>query len=171
MTLFLTLLMIPGFPFLFFRMVVPAWNFVLSNIEAVFYLRKRSAAKIKLTGLMNTITSITGLARWYEGVNFIWRADLPILDFSSKPWVSVARNKGDCDDMMMVARAILATKCDECRRAYLYATDGRSHAILCLRKGTLWYVMSNQRDIGAFRTLREATDYLYGSKTKYVFVY
>jgi hypothetical protein len=157
---------------LFYRIVVPPWYWVASSIEALLHLRRRSAAVAILRSIRDLPDGET-LSRWYEASGFGWRPDPlhGLLDFASKPWVSVAKGYGDCDDMMLIAELALKRRYDEGHRCFTYTSDGGGHATYIVRAGALWYVMSNRRFVGPFDCVKRASEFFYGTRTAYSYVY
>ena len=172
MKIFIWLMKIPGLAWPFFRVLLPIWNFVWSNLEAFCHLRKRGSAVKILRALDVSADSAALLEKWYNEREFVWRKDplRGLLDYSSTPWVSVARNAGDCDDMMLMAEHVLKSKYDEGHRCYIYASDGRSHAIYLLRIDKTWFVMSNQHFMGSFQTMGLAIRRFFQDKTLWFYV-
>ena len=140
MRILLTVLFgMPGLAFVFFRAVLPVWNWVASSLEALLYLRRRREALAVLRSLRD-LPDGHALSRWYESMGFVWRSDplRGLLDFASRPWVSIARGRGDCDDMMLIAEFALEGRYDEGHRAFVYDAAGSGHALYVLRKGDRW---------------------------------
>lgn len=172
MSLFIWLMKIPGLAWLFFRVLLPIWNFVWSNLEALCHLSKRRTSIDIVNALRLDTTSAALLGKWYTDKGFTWQQD-PLsgfLDFSSKPWVSVARNRGDCDDMMVLSEYALEDEYEECHRCYVYSSDGGSHAICLLMQDSSWFVMSNQHLMGPFTTRDSAIRRYYHDKTAWFYV-
>jgi hypothetical protein len=163
---------VPGLAFVFFRAIVPAWNWVASSLEALFYLRRRREALAVLRSLRD-LPDGHALSRWYESTGFAWRSDLlrGLLDFASRPWVSVARGRGDCDDMMLVAECVLEPRYDDGRRCFVYDETGSGHALYVVRQGNRWYAASNQRFLGPFGSADEAAECHYGPRTRWSYIY
>lgn len=172
MKAFVWLMKIPRLAWFFFRVLLPLWNVLWSNLEAIFHIHKRRVSINVLNALNFNLTSASPLAQWYHAKSFRWREDLfgGLLDFSSKPWVSVARNCGDCDDMMLIAEHVLQGKFDENHRCYVYASDGRSHAIYLVRAGMVWFVMSNQNLEGSFQSREAAVEHTFGEMTTFYYI-
>jgi len=170
---------VPGLAWVFFRLVVPTWNFVLCNLEALLWIGPRAAGLRVLRDARAIVHTPRELADWYKRQGFRWRAD-PLwgfLDFSSKPWVSALRNTGDCDDMMVLSAAILFGRL-ETVRGYAYSKDGGSHAVLlALRGDGTVELMSNQYQMGTFPSIPAAMKRAlvdpqnWQTKVDYYFVY
>ena len=163
---------IPGVAWFFFRVLLPIWNFVWSNLEAMCRLRKRATSVNAAKALRRDALSAVLLGKWYIDKNFTWEQD-PLsgfLDFSSKPWVSIARNRGDCDDMMVFSEYVLKNEYDEGHKGFIYASDGRSHAVYLFRSGEEWFMMSNQFVQGPFSSRDDAIKITFGEKTAFSYV-
>ncbi|MHC5054601.1 MAG: hypothetical protein ACYTKD_07780 [Planctomycetota bacterium] len=173
MRILLTILFgVPGLAFVLFRAIVPAWNWVASSLEALLYLRQRAQAHAVLRSLRD-LPDGHALSRWYESTGFAWRSDPlgGLLDFASRPWVSVARGRGDCDDMMVIAESVLKPRYDEGRRCFVYDEDARGHALYVVRQGDSWYAASNQSFLGPYGSAAEAAECFYGPRTKWSYLH
>jgi hypothetical protein len=163
---------VPGLAFVFFRAIVPLWDLAVSSIEALFYLRRRREALAVLRSLRD-LPDGHALSSWYESTGFAWRRDPlgGLLDFASQPWVSVARARGDCDDMMLIAESVLKPRYDEGRRCFVFDEDGRGHALYVVRQGDSWYAASNQSFLGPYGSAAGAAACFYGPRTKWSYLY
>lgn len=166
---------VPGLAFVFFRFALPVWNFVLSNIYALWYIRDRRSAVRRLRDLRETVDGNPAeLACWYSVVGFRWVADYwnGMLDFSQKPWVSVAKRTGDCDDMMTLAYYVLRRSHYRLHKGYTYSNDGCGHALLVLvdKASGAVSVMDNMRFVGVFDSIDDAMTSYYGVNTYYYYV-
>ena len=173
MRILLTVLFgVPGLAFIFFRAVVPLWNLIASSLEALFYLRRRPEALAVLRSLRG-MPDGHALSRWYDSAGFIWQSDPfhGFLDFASKPWVSVAKGHGDCDDMMLIAEFALEGRYDEGHRCFVYDSDGSGHALYILRQGDRWYAASNQSFLGPYDSATKAAECFYGPLTKWSYLH
>jgi hypothetical protein len=170
--LWLKILALPVIRSVFYRILFPVWSFVLSSLEALKYLRQRSESKQLLADMRDFFQTGKELADWYAVRNFQWVSDpwKGRLDFVSKAWVSVARNCGDCDDMMAIAEAVLKPHYDESHRVHVYSVTGRGHAVYILRKTTDWFLMSNQAFSGPFISLDLAVHEFYHADTYFAYV-
>ncbi len=162
---------LPGAAWLFFRCWRPICNFILSSLEAPFWWSKRKDAQEVLKALRVEGTPKT-LLQWYQEVEFKWRQD-PLkgfLDFSSKPWVSIARHAGDCDDMMVIAESVLKGRYSEVGyKASIKRDDGRGHAIYVVLSDDNWRVFSNTVSVSGFTSLADALKWFYGDRTIYAY--
>lgn len=156
-----------------FEIFHPLVNIVVSNIEALRYLFRRKLAKHDLLKIREELIFVEDIAFWYSQRNFEWKSD-PLggwLDFTSKPWVSVAKNHGDCDDMMAVAEFILRPSVDEGHRAFSYSYGGSGHAMYVVRTGAEWKLVSNQRVRGGFTDPQQAVRSFYGGDTAFTYIH
>ena len=153
-----------------YHMWRPLVNFVLSNLEALAYLGKRSSARSELKDIRDRLTIPTDLAFWYQNRNFEWRPDpwKGRIDYVSKPWVSVVRNKGDCDDMAEIARWVLHDKFDEFHLAHTYGSEG-GHVVCVLREEEQWYLVSNTQ-VRKFPDPVSAVKSFYGDDTQFMYI-
>ncbi len=173
MRILLTVLFgMPGLAFVFFRAVLPIWNWVASSLEALFYLRRRREALAVLRSLRD-LPDGHALSHWYGSTGFAWRSDplRGLLDFASRPWVSVSRGRGDCDDMMLIAEFALEGRYDEGRRCFVYDEGGRGHALYVVRKEDRWYAATNQGFHGPYDSATKAAECHYGPRTKWSYLY
>jgi hypothetical protein len=159
--------------FFIFRIWRPVTSFVLSNLEALRYLFHRKEALHDLTMIREQLHFIEDISFWYNQRHFTWRPDPAggLIDFVSKPWVAVAKNHGDCDDMMAVARFVLKGNVDEMHRASCYSVDGGGHCVLVVRTGPEWTLVSNQHVKRGFADPQSAVRTFYGDKTGFVYIY
>ena len=117
--------------------------------------------------MLRTFGNGQQLAAWYADRGFKWEQDPwgGKLDYSSVPWVSVVLNTGDCDDMMRVAEYVLKPHYNEAWRGFVGSTDGEWHAVYILRRGTEFWVASNQYFHGPFQDRDAAANQFYGNRT------
>jgi hypothetical protein len=165
---------IPGVAWLWFRVVEPVWNFIVSNLEALRYIGRRSDAKQKLANLKGTIQRAEDMPLWYDMVDFRWSSDPMggLIDFHSKPWVSVVKNRGDCDDMAYLSRYLLRDLYDRAILMTVWTAEGKGHAILIVHDEDVpdvWIVMSNQH-MHKFTTYEAAVRFFYGDQTYWSYV-
>jgi len=110
--------------------VMKAYNWVLADNEASKY-RDREAAAREALRQYRLETSPYVVANRLRAEGFSWHAES--LDFTSYPWVTIARKRGDCDDFMLLWEATLKYKDGRTRRVTVTSKDGGGHAML------LWY--------------------------------
>lgn len=142
------------------------WAIVTGSFEATFYLGKRKKAKSKLKDAQKNIERTQDLEFWYkrEGID-TYKRDW--LDRWSFPWVTVAKKKGDCEDFMLLAQAILKKKFT-CHQCLVYGKrDGkkRGHAVLLVKESGKWVLMSNYSRYIWFDTMEDAARKYYGDDT------
>ena len=152
----------PFVSFVVFRIFVPVFHWFVANLEAAYWTIKlprqiRRIAKDEVSNLKGIATF--GLEDWYRVRRFSWRSDplRGMLDFSSKPWVSVFKNYGDCDDMARIAFESLVDEYFATELIFLYGEKG-GHAIVVAEceGGGDYYLMNNQYSGGPFAHKRNA---------------
>lgn len=82
------------------RFGYPVWNWLPSAIQAWRLKNLKRSGDIVLDQLAVLAPNWMRISAKMADLNFRWTED-PIgglLDFHQKPWVTVARGKGDCDD-------------------------------------------------------------------------
>jgi len=155
-------------------MVVRIWNLFWGSLETLFYLRRRRNAKTELQRMRDYIKKLprilkpSRLEEWYKKREMTWRAD-PLggwLDFTSKPWVTVTKNKGDCDDFAEIAWYALKDDYDNASIIAIAAAGGKEpHAVFVAGAGSAWIVMSNTDFLGQLDTRDKAIRRFFGDKT------
>jgi len=162
---------------LLYRIWRPIRDFVCGNLEALFQRGKNDALD-DLDIIRSAVARTQNaqlLQKWYADRVFVWKSD-PFkgrLDYVSKPWVSVARGYGDCDDMMAIAEYVLAPIRGEGHRASTYSEDGSGHAVYVFQNGfgLRWEMMSNQYHKGPFVSPEQAVRTCYGEDTSRMYIY
>jgi hypothetical protein len=172
-SLWITVNRVPPIRFFLFRIWRPITSFLISNIEAIWYLRKRAASKEDLEEIRSHLVFVDDLAFWYSTRRFEWHPDPANgwVDFVSKPWVSVAKNYGDCDDMAAIAMHVLTGKVSEINRVSVYSTEGRGHAVVTAKEDGKWLLVTNQYVRRGFDSSNEAASYFYADKTGFIYTY
>lgn len=162
---------IPGVAYIFFRAVLPVWNFVMGNLYALLYLPKYLKGKREWESIRDSIRkNPRELMLWYNLVGFKWKSDYwgGALDFSQKPWVSVIKRTGDCDDMMTLAHSLLQGGDYLLYKCYVYSKRGDGHAMLILvdRYEDEVYLMNNTNFVGMnFCTIEDAANSYFRADT------
>ena len=146
--------------------IAPPWWQVTGDVEAIFYLSRRSSAMSKLNAAKASITNTVDLAAWYAKSGLRWMSER--VDHVSLAWVAIAKGGGDCDDFMSITYEIMSNKLS-CRRVILQSTDGRGHAIVVIREGSTYTLMSNMSRKTGFATIDAAARDFYGNKTKTIY--
>ena len=163
---------VPFAAFICFKIIFRLWNWVISNLEAVWWWRRGREARRIMPLLRESIESVYALAAWYKNKEFKWESDPwnGIFDYHSKPWVSVAKNYGDCDDMARLSAWILKDKYPEMRRVCVYSKSGNGHVIVMVRHlDDRWFRMSNQY-VWPFKSFEEGVQ-VYDENTAFWYVY
>lgn len=145
-------------------------DWIIGSYQYVRYFFRRRKAIRELRKMRGFFTG-QHLAMWYRDRKFEWKQDPwgGKLDFSSVPWVSVVLNRGDCDDMMRIAEYVLKPQYNEGWRAYIGSTDEKWHAVYILRKGSGFWLASNQQFTGPYKDKDTAARRFYGDKTDLIF--
>lgn len=159
--------------FLIFRVWRSLTTFILSNLEALFYLRRRKAAIRELNKLRENLIFLNDLTFWYTQCKFTRSPDPASgkIDFVSKPWVSVARNFGDCDDMTAIAKYVLSPNIDEGFRVSVYDKSGTGHSIYVARTKSEWSIVSNQWVHMGYENINQAIYSVYKEETAFAYIY
>jgi hypothetical protein len=123
-------------------------NWILADNEASKYKDEEDAARAYLRELR----AMTGsgprlIANKLDAAGFHWHAE--VLDFTSYPWVTIARKRGDCDDFMLLWESIYKDK-GVTWRVIVGSKSGSGHAMLLYYDSALnrLYLLSN---VGVFR--------------------
>ena len=140
--------------------VAPPWWQITGDAESLFYLTKRSAALSKLNAAKASIKNTADLAAWYSKSGLKWKSER--VDHVSLAWVAIAKGGGDCDDFMSITFEIMNKKF-ACRRVILQSKDGRGHAIVVIREGSTYTLMSNMTRKTGFTTIDAAAKDFYGT--------
>lgn len=140
------------------------YNWIFADNEAAKYKKQEQEARAYLHQLRQEQDVYAISARLIlEG--FHWRKE--VVDFTSYPWVTIARKRGDCDDFMVLWEAILKSSNGYTERLSVSSTDGRGHAMLLYFCKEKVYLLSNLVVLG--RGKKEEIPTLirrhYGSKT------
>ena len=159
--------------FFLFRIWRPITSFLLSNLEALWYVFRRREAMRDLRRVRDEVIFVRDISFWYSQHEFEWKPDPAggAIDFVSKPWVSVAKNSGDCDDMMAIALFVLKSKVDELHRASTYKTTGGGHAVVVARTGDAWTLITNQYVREGFASPQDAVKSWFGDETGFMYIY
>ncbi|MBD3261705.1 MAG: hypothetical protein GF334_08540 [Candidatus Altiarchaeales archaeon] len=149
-----------------------AWAIVTGSLEAIFYLGDRKKAKRKLKDAQKSIQHTLDLEFWYkrEGIS-AYKRDW--LDRWSFPWVTIAKKKGDCEDFMLLAHSILKKNL-ECHQCLVYGKKGgkrSGHAVLLVKEGDRWALMSNYNRYIWFDTMDDAAKKFYGEDTASYYIF
>lgn len=138
---------VPGWAFLWFRVLFRLFSFVVSTIEAMWWWRAGRPGRVELRS-MSEMHSVRQLVAWYERVGFAWTSDPwgGILDYWSRPWVTVVKRRGDCDDMATLAYHIFRGKFPVVRRYITYSRTGEGHVVLMIMDDVAnWVCVSNTK--------------------------
>lgn len=141
--------------FLLFRIFVPVWHWIISGLEAIYWsikLGKRAEDYRKIfANIKGGQPSPKELSEIYRTRRFSYKPDPArgMLDYSSRPWVSLFKNWGDCDDMARLAYEVLDHEY-AVEWIFLYGSRG-GHAVTITRddEGDYW-VNNNQYIDGPF---------------------
>jgi len=142
---------------------IPIWYKMSATLESLFLLKHKKKSLEILEEAKKTINSCKELEDWYLDNKFKYFSDK--IDLSSLPWVVISRLGGDCDDFMSLSYEILKSKF-ECKQVLIYSKTKNAHAILVVKEGNLFTIMSNYTRIKGFKSLEEAAYYFYTGSTK-----
>ena len=148
------------------------YNWVLADSEALKYKDKETAARAYLQEL-RAIANMQVVASRIQSDGFQWHAES--VDFTSYPWVTIARKRGDCDDYMLLWEAVVKYR-GKTKRVSVSSTEDRSHAMLLFYPEgapTVLYALSNYRVLGQGRPGEEGAlvRLFYGDKTDCYILY
>lgn len=102
-------------------------NWLLADTEAAKYKDREKAARNYLQELRKLKNPYT-LSNKLKADGFHWSPEL--VDFTSYPWVTIAKKRGDCDDYMELWASIFKYRGGEIRRVYTVNDDGEGHVML-----------------------------------------
>jgi len=128
------------------RHIQKTCNWVQADSEAKKYADRENAARETLRFLQETRSPFV-VAMFLNLWGFHWCSEK--VDFTSYPWVTVARRRGDCDDFQALWLAVVSEWGGETKPGILQTCSGKMHAFL------LWYetpskvyLFSNQNLLG-----------------------
>ncbi len=144
-------------------------NWVQADAEAAKYKDEESQARTYLQQLRAKET-LQGMIAQLEVDGLHWHEE--VLDFTSYPWGTIARRRGDCDDFMTLWEAVLKYKEGKTRKIFV-AGPTSAHAMLLYTKGDEIWILSNMRILakGFPGQEEELARRFYGDKTKMVIFY
>lgn len=122
------------------------YNWVLADTEAAKYREEEDAARGYLQDLREA-DSLYVVAQRLQEDGFHWHRETT--DFTSYPWVTIARKRGDCDDFMLLWESVVKYWDGESKRITVTSTAGGAHAMLFFYKDDLLFLLSNLRVLGA----------------------
>ena len=122
------------------------YNWVQADVEAAKYRGEEDAARAYLKSLREVVT-IPEVEVKLKADGFHWKREK--LDFTSYPWVTIARRRGDCDDFMALWEAVVKYR-GKTKRVFVSSVSGSAHAMLLFYpKGTTFvYLFSNTGILG-----------------------
>jgi hypothetical protein len=145
------------------------YNWVLADAEAAKYKDEKPQARKYLQDL-RALKTLYEVAFTIQKDGFHWKKEN--FDFTSYPWVTIARRRGDCDDFRELWRSALKGK-GRTRRVFVNSTEGRAHAMLLFEGGDKLYLLSNTRvrGVGEPGGGEKLARLFYGDKTQCVVIY
>ena len=143
------------------------WDWVANVVVSLGYLKKRKQAKREIEEARRTINTYPDLTAWYRAEKFVYRSES--VDVTYRPWITVARRHGDCEDYAELAAEILDGKYKGMLRGACEAKGGICHAFLVIPiENKKWVAMSNTISTGPFDTKEEAAQYFYHKNTTHI---
>lgn len=142
------------------------WDWAANTIVSLWYLKKRKQAKREIEEAKRTINTYSDLTAWYRAEKFVYRSES--VDVTYRPWITVARRYGDCEDYAELAAEILGGKYKGMLRGACQAKGGICHAFLVIPIDNQWAVLSNTVYSGSYDTKEEAAQCFYHKDTTHV---
>jgi predicted transglutaminase-like cysteine proteinase len=119
--------------------VKKTYNWVMADSEAARYKDKEDASRAYLQELRKL--NVHAISTKIRADGFHWKKE--VVDFTSYPWVTIARKRGDCDDFMLLWEAALKYKGGRTKRVSVTSKEGGAHAMLLFYTGNTLYLLSN----------------------------
>ena len=144
-------------------------NWIQADAEAMKYKTEENEARLYLKELRE-IEEINELSIKLKADGFHWKNEY--VDFTSYPWVTIARRRGDCDDFTALWDAILKYRDGKTEKVFV-STSSSAHAMLVYNTGDKIYILSNL-DIFRVGKPGEEEDLVgqfFGDKTKIILRY
>ena len=137
------------------------YNDILSGMEGLFY--NKDEGKRQLAEMREDITTAEEMITWYWSIGFEYDEDplWGLVDFMSKPWVTVQKNAGDCEDTAALTEYILRGRYEE--SGIMLVKDGSSgHAMFVYSECSYWWYIPNMHSTrGPYDTLEDVAESIF----------